>query len=64
MIKLPQMTGYSRKFDEKATMSFKANDKQLLKGYKQIWKRVEKLLKIEFDRKPVYGDDEKYIKQK
>ena len=41
-IKLPQMTGYSRKFDEKATMSFKANNKQLLKRYNQIWKKVEK----------------------
>ena len=63
-IKLPQMTGYSRKFDEKATMSFKANNKQLLKRYNQIWKKVEKLLKIEFDSKPVYGGDEKYIKTK
>ena len=36
----------------------------MLKKYNQIWKRVEKLLKIEFDRKPVYGDDDKYIKTK
>ena len=27
-------------------------------------KKVEKLLKIEFDSKPVYGDDDKYIKTK
>ena len=33
-----------------------------LKKYNQIWKRVEKLLKIEFDSKPLYGDNEKYIK--
>ena len=30
----------------------------------QIRKKVEKLLKIEFDSKPVYGDDDKYIKTK
>ena len=29
-----------------------------------MWKTVEKLLKIEFNSKPVYGDDEKYIKTK
>ena len=44
------------------TMSFKISDKQLLKKYDQIWKRIERLLKIKFDNKPVYGDDEKYIK--
>ena len=36
----------------------------MLKKYNQIWKRVEKLLKIEFNSKPVYGDDNKYIKTK
>ena len=40
------------------------NNKQLLKKYNQIWKRVEKLLKIEFDSKSVYGGDNKYIKTK
>ena len=39
------MTGYVRKFDEIATMSFKTNDKELLKNYNKIWERVEKLLK-------------------
>ena len=28
-VRLPQMTGYAKKFDENATMSFKANNKQL-----------------------------------
>ena len=56
------MTGYVRKFD--VTMSFKISDKQLFKKCSQIWKKVEKLLKIEFDSKPVYGDDDKYIKAK
>ena len=63
-IRLPQMTGYDRKFEFNLTMSFKISDKQLLKKYNQLWKRVEKLLEIKFDSKPVYGDDEKYIKTK
>ena len=63
-IKLSQMTGYVRTFESNTTMSFKINDKQLLKKYNQIWKRVEKLLKIEFDSKPVYGDNDEYIKTK
>ena len=32
-IRLPQMTGYTRKFDENATMSFIVKDKQLFKKY-------------------------------
>ena len=63
-LRLPQMSGYARKFDENATMSFKANNKQLLKNYNKIWENVEKLLKIDFESKPVYEDDDKYIKTK
>ena len=63
-IKLPQMTAYVRKFEDNLTMSFKISDKQLLKKYNHIWKRVEKLLKIAFDSKPVYDDNDKYIKPK
>ena len=29
-IRLPKTTGYARKFDENATMSFRVNNKQLL----------------------------------
>ena len=58
------MTGYVKKFDDNVTMSFKISDKQLLKKYNQIWKKIEKLFKIEFDSKAVYGDGEKYIKTK
>ena len=47
-IKLPKMTGYARKFDENVTMSFRVNNKQLLKNYTRIWERVEKLLNIDF----------------
>ena len=58
------MTGYPKKFEYNLTMSFKISDKELLKKYDKIWKRIEKLLKIKFDSKPVYGDDGKYIKTK
>ena len=60
-LKLSQMSGYVRTFESNTTMSFKISDKQLLKKYNQIWKRVEKLLKIEFDSEPVYGDSDKYM---
>ena len=58
------MTGYVIKIEGKTIMSFKVNNKQLLKKNNQIWKSVEKLLKIEFDSQPVYGDNDKYIKPK
>ena len=58
------MTGYVRKFDENATISFRVSDKQLLKNYNKTWEKVEKLLKIDFENKPVYGDDNKCIKTK
>ena len=63
-IKLPQMTGYARKFNENATMSFIVKDKKLLKKYTKIWETIEGLMKINFESKPVYGDHDKYIKTK
>ena len=63
-IKLPQMIGYVRKFESNTAMSFNINDSNLFKKYNKIWKKVEKLLRIEFDSKPVYGDNDKYIKTK
>ena len=58
------MTGYAREFDENATVSFILKNKQLLKNYTKIWETIEKLVKINFESKPVYGDDDKYIKTK
>ena len=58
------MTGYAGKFDENATMSFIVKDKQLLKKYTKIWETIEGLMKINFESKPVYGEDVKYIKTK
>ena len=63
-IRLPQMKGYARKFDENATLSFMVKNKQLLKSYTKIWETIEKLMKINFESNPVYGDDVKYIKTK
>ena len=45
-------------------MSFIVKDKQLLKKYIKIWETIEGLMKINFESKPVYGDDHKYIKTK
>ena len=58
------MTGYARKFDENATLSFIVKNKKLLKKYAKIWETIEKLMKINFENMPVYGGDDKYIKKK
>ena len=59
------MTGYINKFDEnKITMSLMIKYEQLLKNYYKIWKIIEKLMKIDFNTKTTYGDDDKYIKTK
>ena len=58
------MTVHVRKFNENSSMSFRVKDKQLLKNYNKIWEKVEKLMKIGFESKSVYSDDDKYIKTK
>ena len=63
-LSLPQMTGYFKKFNENAIMSFRVNNKQLLKNYNKIWEETENLMRIHFESKPVYGDDDKYVKTK
>ena len=45
-------------------MSFRHNNEQLLKIYNKIWEKVEKTMRIDFESKPVYGDDDKYLKIK
>ena len=57
------MTDYAKWFNENATMSFRVNNKQLLKNYNKIWQKNEKLLRTDFENKPVYGDDDKYTKK-
>ena len=66
-LKLSKMTGYINEFIENKNtiiMSLRVNDEQLFKKYNKIWKKVEKLMRIDFESKPVYGDDDKYIKTK
>ena len=40
-IRLPQMTGYVRKFNENTVMSLIVKDKQLLKNYTKIWEKLK-----------------------
>ena len=58
------MIGYAKHFDSNKTMSFKVNDIRLLKKYTKKWEKVIILMNIEFDKEPVYGDNDKYIKAK
>ena len=58
------MTGSAKKFNENVTMFFRFNNKQLLKNYIKIWEKIVKILSIDFESKPVYGDNNKYIKTK
>ena len=46
------------------TISLRVKDKQFLKNYNKIWEKIESLMSIDFDSKPFYGDDNKYIKTK
>ena len=62
-VRLPQVTDYPKKLNENVTMSFRANNKQISQNYNKIWKKIEKLLTIDFESKPIYGDDDKYIKK-
>ena len=43
-------------------MAFMIKDIQLLKSYNKIWKKIETLMKIDFNTKTTYSDDDKYIK--
>ena len=63
------MTGHINKFTENKktaiTMSLRVNNKQLLKNLNKIWKKLERLINIDFESKPFYGNnDDKYIKTK
>ena len=61
------MTGYINEFNENKNtiiMSLRVNDEQLFKKYNKIWKKVEKLMRIDFESKPTYGYDDKCIKTK
>ena len=57
------MTGYAKKIVENSIITFRASNKQLLKNNK-MWKKVKKLMNIDFESKPIYGDDDRCIKTK
>ena len=65
-LELSEMTGYINKFDKNTiTMSLKVKDEKHFKNFNKIWKKIEKLMDIDFNTKPPYGDDnDKYIKAK
>ena len=63
-LKLPQMIGYSKVFDDSMTMSLRVDDSKLFKKYCKIWRTISGLLGIEFGSEPVYGDTDSYIKTK
>ena len=56
---LPKM---SAGFDETKYMYFLIKDNELLEKYNEIWEKVSKSIKKEFDRELVF--DEKYLKTK
>ena len=67
------MTAYINKSDEDKnknknkntiTMYLKVKDKNFLKNCNKIWKKIETLMSIDFNSKPIYGNDNKYIKTK
>ena len=45
-------------------MSLEVKYKNLFKNCNKIWKNLEKLMAIEFNTKPSYGNEDKYIKTK
>ena len=59
---LSKKHAYRRDFDKTKCMSFMIKDEKLLEKYNEIWKKVSKIIKKEFDNNLVYN--EKYIKTK
>ena len=55
LLKLPQIIGYLKEFDDSMTMSLRVDD---------LRKTIKVLLGIEFDGEPVHGDIDSYIKTK
>ena len=64
LLKLPQVTGYLKEFNDSMTMSLRVVDSKLFEKYCKIWKTIKGLLGIEFDSEPVYGDTDFYLKRK
>ena len=41
LLKLPQMIGYLKEFDDSMTMSLRVDDSKLFKKYCKIWKQLK-----------------------
>ena len=54
---------YENKNKNTITMSLKVKEKKLFKNY-NICEKIEKLMKIDLNTKPTYGNDDKYVKTK
>ena len=60
-INLPQLTGYTKHFDNNNRyVNLLINDKKLLKKYNEIWDKIKSLSKKESDKKPLYNNKYKY----
>ena len=60
-IKLPQLTEYTKHFDNKYKYgNLLVNDVKLLKKYNEILDKVKILSKREFDKKPLYNNYDAY----
>ena len=55
-VKLPKMIGYAKYFDDNKAISFNVSGKNFRKKQTKICERLSILMKINFDREPVYGD--------
>ena len=55
-ILLPQMIGYVKCFDDNNTMSFLADDKEVLKEYTKVWEKIRDLIDKKFNSEPVDFD--------
>ena len=64
LLKLPQMIGYLKEFNDSMTMSLRVDDSKLFKKCCKIWKTIKGLLGIELDSELVYGETDSYIKTK
>ena len=62
-LSLSEMNGYVKKFKDKkttittTTMSLIVKDKQLFKKYNKIWKKIERLMRTNFNSKRFYCSD-------
>ena len=62
-IKFPQLTGCAKHFNNgDKLINYLVADKELLKKYSEIWKKIRSLFKKEFYKKSLY--DNKYISTK